>query len=105
LTVPSPPQPDQDGLPTPNASQITTNHIRYRSQELGLAGKLFGTKDNAPINIAGCLIAVSFLAIFLAPYLPLKEGFTLADMEKSLLGLIAAAFSFLVGYAGGSHKK
>jgi hypothetical protein len=83
---------------------IETN-IRLKSQELGMLGKLFGSRENAPINIAGALIVFGFLGCLGAPFLPSSPGFSLADMEKALSALIFAAFTFLGGYLGGAGTQ
>jgi hypothetical protein len=46
---------------------VTDAELRHHSQELGWMGKIFGSKDNAPGNIAGfaVIISMAMLAILL----------------------------------------
>ncbi|MDG4894632.1 hypothetical protein P9272_13725 [Mesorhizobium sp. WSM4976] len=81
--------------------QVTEGNLRMKSQELGLFGKFFGSREHAPVNIAGALILLGLAGMMLAPFLPTSNGFNVGDMEKALGALILAALSFLGGYLGG----
>jgi hypothetical protein len=84
---------------------ITEGDLKQRSQDLGLFGKLFGSRDHAPVNIAGALIFFGLIGMFVAPFLPSSSGFGAADLEKALGALILAALTFLGGYLGGGGTK
>jgi hypothetical protein len=101
-STPTPPRGDVTP-PAREAGQypVTEGSLKLKSQELGLFGKLFGSREHAPINIAGALIFFGLLGMFVAPFLPSSSGFNVADLEKALAALILAAFTFLGGYLGG----
>jgi hypothetical protein len=82
---------------------VTDTELKHHSQELGLLGKLFGSKENAPINIAGGLILIGAFSLILIPFLPASTDFSKGDMAKSLGTLILSALTFLGGYLGGSR--
>jgi hypothetical protein len=58
---------------------LSENDLRHHSQELGLLGKLFGSKENAPYNIAAVAIvlALVFLCVLLATQPQNIAGITL----------------------------
>lgn len=80
---------------------VTENDIKQRSQELGLIGKVFGSREHAPINIAGAIMVLAILVMFAVPFLPEAQGFSKGDMEKTFGGILLAALTFLGGYLGG----
>jgi hypothetical protein len=49
-----------DPLPPVDTAKhaVTEANIRIKSQELGMFGKLFGSRENAPTNVAGALIVI-----------------------------------------------
>lgn len=83
--------------PEPRQTGVTQEDLTYRSQELGRLGKLFGSREQSPGNIAGLAIIVAFLiliAIVFAPdslSLPKKDVFTLVS------GIITLTLGFLFG--------
>jgi hypothetical protein len=96
-----------DFTPTPRRGTQkipTTDPLKERSQELGLLGKLFGSREHAPINIAGAIMIAGVLGMLIAPFLPTSTGFSTGDMVKGLGALVLAAFTFLGGYLGGGKK-
>jgi hypothetical protein len=95
-------QPTQSSSPT--QYPVTETTLRQRSQELGLLGKVFGSRDHAPVNIAGAIIILGIMGLVACPFLPESPSFSRADIAKTLGGLILAAFTFLGGYLGGSAK-
>lgn len=83
---------------------ITEADLRHHSQELGMLGKIFGSRDHAPINIAGLLVILGVLGMIGAPFLPSSNGFVAADMVKAMAGLVVAAMTFLGGYLSGGKN-
>lgn len=77
---------------------------RRRSQELGMLGKLFGGRDQAPINIAGAIIVLGIFGVLALPFVPASTDFSKSDMAKSLGSLILAALTFLGGYLGAGRR-
>lgn len=102
LPVPS----SQSGAPAPPQSYGISEEgqLRHHSQELGLLGKLFGSREHAPINIAGMLMVIGVLGLLLVPFVPEGHTFSQADLAKTLGGIVLAALTFLGGYLGGSKK-
>jgi hypothetical protein len=84
-------------------SPVTETNLRLRSQDLGLFGKLFGSREHAPVNIAGALILLGLVVMIVGPILPTASGFSVADFEKALAALILASLTFLGGYLGGGN--
>jgi hypothetical protein len=98
-----------DGPPSPSEVRknisTTDEELRRSAQELGMIGRLFGSRYNAPINIAGMLVLLGFFGMLLGPFLPIRgEGFSIADFEKSCGALIISAITFLGGYLGGGKS-
>jgi hypothetical protein len=87
--------------PTSQEIQITTAaEAKKRSQELGLFGKLFGSREHAPINIAGAIILLGVIGVMALPFLPTSAEFSKADIAKLLGSLVLSALTFLGGYLG-----
>lgn len=101
MTVPSPTGPN---LGEQRQTAVTETDLKHRSQELGLMGKLFGSREHAPINIAGAIIVVGLLALLAVPFLPESKSLSQADLAKAIAGLILAAFTFLGGFLGGGKQ-
>ena len=76
---------------------ITEADLKQQLQDLGVLGKVFGSRDQSPGNIAGLAIIVAFvmlIAILFSPEslsLPKKDAFTL------VLGIISLTLGFLFG--------
>lgn len=103
------PPPGSDGPPTSqnaeSATAITDRELKAKSQELGLIGRLFGSRESAPISIAGGLALFCLLAMIVAPMLPTKAyGFSISDLEKTSGSLVLASITFLGGYLGGGKQ-
>jgi hypothetical protein len=75
------PSPDVPPIGPSQPIGVTENDIRQRSQELGILGKLFGSRDHAPINIAGGLMVLGIVAMVLVPMLPESANFSKGDLE------------------------
>lgn len=71
--------------------------LQSQSQELGLLGKLFGSRENAPTNISGFAVLLFSLMWFLTAVIPLPAGTDRPDLLKSILALILAALGYLFG--------
>jgi hypothetical protein len=84
--------------------EITDAELRHHSQELGLLGKIFGSRENAPINIAGMLMFLGLLGLITVPFLPQSASFSQGDMAKTLGAIVLAALTFLGGYLGGGKR-
>jgi hypothetical protein len=91
-------------FPSASIGGVTETDLRRHSQELGLLGKLFGSRDHAPVNIAGGIMILGILGIVFSPILPAPAGFSEADVLKALGGIVLAAFTFLGGYLGGGKR-
>ena len=82
----------------------TDSDLKHRSQELGLLGKVFGSRDHAPINIAGGLIIMGAAGmIYVGVTAP--SGTATPDILKALGALVLAALTFLGGYLGGRERR
>ena len=105
------PNPQAQSLPTtppqltgPQQVGVTEADLKHHLQELGALGKFFGSRDHAPINIAGLLVILGVLGMFGAPFLPMSNGFVAADMVKAMAALVVAAMTFLGGYLSGGKS-
>jgi len=67
--------------------EVTDNYLKRRSQELGIMGKVFGSKEHAPINIAGTIIVLGVLGLILIPFFPASPSLSQGDLAKTLGGL------------------
>lgn len=83
----------------------TETDLRQKSQELGLLGKIFGDREQAPINIAGAIILIGIIGFIIVMFLPGSTDFPKSDMAKSLASLILSAFTFLGGYLGAGRRS
>jgi hypothetical protein len=88
--------PQQRIAPT----SIPVEHqLQLQRQELGLLGYLFGSRENAPFFIAGIIVILSFIGIFIV-LLTNKDG----DALKALSAFVFAALSFIGGYGTGRRR-
>lgn len=72
------------------------NQKEMRSLEMGVMGKLFGTKEHAPSTVAAVLAAGCLICIFMTLLLPLDAALK-ADVMKYLGGLILTCVGYLFG--------
>ena len=77
----------------PDDPNIATKVIDARARESGLLGKLFGTREHAPTNIAALALLLLFAALILLLALPYREG---SDKVGYITALISA-ITFIVG--------
>jgi hypothetical protein len=83
-------------------NELPITDYKQRSQELGLFGKIFGSREHAPVNIAGAIVLIGIIGmVFVIPVMPDTPSLDRADMLKSLGALVLAALTFLGGYLGG----
>jgi high-affinity Fe2+/Pb2+ permease len=93
------PKHETQSPPTTPSEQkgVTDGDLKRQVQDLGFLGKMFGSRDHSPSNIAGLAIIVAFLilvGILFAPdslSLPKKDVFTLVS------GIITLTLGFLFG--------
>ncbi|PTE10151.1 hypothetical protein [Mesorhizobium helmanticense] len=82
----------------PVNTQVTETDLKHHSQELGYFGSLFGSKENAPVYIAGLIAVIAlFGAIGVGIWGPTPER---AEYVKMLGGIVIAALSFIGGASG-----
>lgn len=99
--MPEATNPEIPLAPAPLAN-VTEAQLKHHSQELGLLGKIFGSRENAPVNIAGGVMVLGIVGLFVVPWLPDSQSFSRGDMAKLLGTLVLSALTFLGGYLGGS---
>lgn len=87
----------EPGVP-PN---ITDADLKKHSQDLGLIGSLFGSREHAPLNIAGIVLILCIVAMLVSPFMPTRQGITPGDMLRLFGSLALACLTFLGGYLGG----
>ena len=85
------------------STQLTESDLKHHSQELGKLGILFGSKENAPVYLAGILAILSLIGcIFVGVYA--SDTPTKGDLIKPLAAIVIAALSF-IGGASGRHSS
>lgn len=80
---------------------ITDAHLKKHAQELGLIGFIFGSKEHAPLNIAGLVLFLCILAMLASPFMPKGQGVEPGDLLRLFGSLALASLTFLGGYLGG----
>lgn len=70
-----------------------------------MVGKVFGSKEHAPINIAGMIIVLAIFGMLATPFLPADATATRGDLLKVFSGIGLAALTFLGGYLGGKASN
>jgi hypothetical protein len=74
-----------------------TFQLEHNRQNLGVLGRFFGANSAASTNIAGAVVGVSLVGVFVTLFFPGNPE--LAEARKGLLALITAALSFIFGAA------
>jgi len=98
-------QPQQSNQASVTGAQGSKSEsLQRHAQELGLLGKLFGSADHAPLNIAGAILLLCLVAMVAAPFLPAEPNFSVSDMQKTFGGIALAAMTFAGGYLGGRGR-
>jgi hypothetical protein len=85
------------GKITPSSGEETA--LARNKQDLGILGWLFGSRGNAPTNIAGAVVFLFILLLVVTITIPLAQGVDRADLIKAVLGLIASSLAYLFGAA------
>lgn len=78
--------------------------LQRHAQELGVIGKLFGSSEHAPLNIAGIILVLCVLAMLATAFLPVSGNVPAADLLKMLGAIALASLTFLGGYLGGRAR-
>ncbi|WP_449410603.1 hypothetical protein [Methylobacterium komagatae] len=87
-----------------SAASLSPTELQHHVQELGLLGRVFGSKDHAPVYIAGAIAIIGMIGICIASAVPGSVDFSRADLIKALSGIILAALTFLGGVYSGSRR-
>lgn len=77
------------------AKQIVDHDARAR--ERGAMGRLLGSRENAPVYIAGVLAFLCVVAIIGLVYVPGEASELRGDVVKALAGIGLAALGYLFG--------
>jgi hypothetical protein len=91
--------------PHKTSGGLTEQDLKHHSQELGAFGRIFGSRENAPIYFAGLFMVLCLLGLVVVPFMPASTDLSKGDMFKTLSGLILATLTFLGGYLGGSNRR
>ncbi len=83
---------------------ITDPELRHHYQELGALGRIFGSKEHAPVYIAGAIAIFGMIGICIASAVPGSADFSRADLIKTLSSIVLAALTFLGGVYSGSRR-
>jgi hypothetical protein len=98
----------KENQPTPSGEiqrlGFTQTELQHHSQELGWMGKIFGSRQNAPGNIAGVCVLISMIAlIVLLGYggdgPKISQGITLFG------GVVTLALGYLFGRSDGGKGE
>jgi drug/metabolite transporter (DMT)-like permease len=71
---------------------------------LRILGYIFGSRENAPYFIAGIMVVLSLIGIFIILSTANKDNSSNGDMLKAFSAFIFAALSFIGGYSGRSRR-
>ncbi len=80
---------------------LTEIDLKHHSQELGMLGRFFGSRDNAPTNIASVAVLLFIFLLALASILPLADGVDRDDLIKTVCALLLSSLGYLFGSASG----
>ena len=97
-------QPQQSEQPAAGSVGRKSESLQRHAQELGVIGKLFGSREHAPLNIAGSIMLLCLVAMFATPFLPASQSISAADMMKTFGSIALAAMTFAGGYLGGRNQ-
>ena len=86
-------------LELPDETEVALKVIEseLQTKELGWMGKVFGSRFNAPTNIAGGLVAVSVICLLLVGFSTAIDPITKADLLKTFGGMGFAALGYVFG--------
>jgi hypothetical protein len=102
--------PEQQGPQGPQVPSVTGSAnvpiteatLRHHAQELGLLGKFFGSREHAPLNIAGIIAFFGLIGLMASLFATAPAQ---NDLAKTFGGIVIAALTFLGGYWGGGGGK
>jgi hypothetical protein len=89
----------EGGKITASRGEETATALRRNAQDLGVLGGIFGSKGNAPTNIAGATVIMLFLVLAVVVIAPLDSHVDRNDLIKALLAAIASSLAYLFGAA------
>jgi hypothetical protein len=96
-------------LDLPTDLQLATMVLEYetnrttRSLEMGLIGRIFGSVQDKPGNIAGFAIIASFLILIAVLFVSAKDpNFKTDALLPVFTGIITLALGYLFGKSSGS---
>ena len=81
------------------SAPVTDSELKHHQQELGLFGKIFGSKEQAPVYFAGTLAILSLVGMCAVAFTPTSPE--KSDVLKTFGGIVIAALTFLGGAYGG----
>ena len=81
----------------PDDPNIAAKVIDARARESGLLGKLFGTREHAPTNIAALALLLLFVALILLLSIPHQEGANKVGYTTALISSITFIVGLLFG--------
>jgi hypothetical protein len=88
---------NQTSSPTPEVqSGFTDGALRHHSQELGLLGKIFGSKEHAPYNIAAVTILMALGMLCFMFY----QGSNNAAAITLLGAIVTGGMGYVFGKSG-----
>jgi len=88
-----------DGKITPSKGEETSVALQRNRQDLGMLGSIFGSRGNAPTNIAGVAVILFIILFVLIATMPLAAGVDRSDLLKTVGTLIASSLAYLFGAA------
>lgn len=84
---------------------VTDQDIKKNAQDLGWLGSILGSKDHAPIYIAGSIAVGGILIMGLVSMMPWIPDVNRVELIKSMASIVLAALTFLGGaYSGGNRR-
>lgn len=99
----------QSVKPTPpkrtQTTHITESDIKLRSQELGMMGKVFGSRENVPVFIAGCVTLAMVVLIGVTLFAPIQGDLSKWQVLQWLGGFLLAALGYLFGSISGGSRR
>ena len=88
----------------PKDSAVTESDLIRQSQELGMFGRIFGSKEQAPVFFAGTIAMVALLGMIVVELF--SSSSDKGDFIKSFAAIVLAAVTFLGGvYGGGGNAR
>jgi hypothetical protein len=82
----------------PQQTPIAEAELRRHAQELGLLGRIFGSREHAPLNIAGAIAIFGLVGLIGSLFASTGAQ---GDLAKTFGGIVIAALTFLGGYWSG----